>query len=96
MRQRKAASEAAKRKRHIERQPKPVDIFAPLPKDAPNSAHQSRAALIRQHRLKSGELPASSAGGRHKVPRFCLRCGEEQPSAREAQNHCRVARKAND
>lgn len=126
MRQRKAASEAAKRKRiprHLKGIATPsapqglataatltvtaedpatntiwlssdlVDIFAPLPKDAPNSAHQSRAALIRQHRIKTGEISGSSVGGRRKVARFCPQCGSEQPGAREAQNHCRVARK---
>ena len=68
-------------------------MFAPLPKDAPNSEHQRRAALIRMHKLRNGELSGSSRGGRHKVSRSCAQCGSSCDSAREARDHCRVTRK---
>lgn len=68
-------------------------IFATLPKDAPNSEHQSRAALIRMHKIRNGELSGSSRGGRRKVSRPCAQCGQPCESAREARDHCRVARK---
>lgn len=68
------------------------DIFAPLPKDAPHSEHQRRAALIRGHQIRNGTL-SGSVGGRRKVSRACAQCGEPCDSAREARDHCRVARK---
>lgn len=67
-------------------------ILAPLPPDAPNSAHQSRAALIRMHKIRNGELSGSARGGRRKVSRPCAQCGHECGSAREARDHCRNAR----
>lgn len=70
-------------------------IFAPLPKDAPNSEHQRRAALIRMHKIRNGELSGSSRGGRRKVSRSCTQCGESCDSAREARDHCRQTRKNN-
>ena len=69
-----------------------ADLFAPLPKDAPNSEHQSRAARIRVHMLKTGQIAGSSRGGRRHVPRPCPRCNAECSTAREARDHCRIAR----
>lgn len=68
------------------------DIFAKLPKDAPHSEHQRRAALIRVRQIRNGTLKGSP-GGRDRVPRPCPRCNVECDSAREARDHCRVARK---
>lgn len=68
------------------------DIYAPLPKDAPNSEHQRRAALIRMHKIRTGELAGSSRGGRRKISRACTQCNAPCDSAREARDHCRQAR----
>jgi hypothetical protein len=97
--QRRLASRSAQAKRGIKplRANKIVisdfaDLFAPLPKDAPNSEHQSRAARIRVHMLKTGAISGSSRGGRRHVPRPCPRCNVECSTAREARDHCRLAR----
>lgn len=67
-------------------------MFPPLPKDAPNSEHQSRAARIRVHMLKTGAISGSARGGRRHVARPCPRCNVECSTAREARDHCRIAR----
>ena len=69
------------------------DVYAPLAKDAPNSEHHRRAALIRVHKIRAGELSGSTRGGRRKVSRNCAQCGTACDSAREARDHCRVSRK---
>lgn len=65
-----------------------TDIYAPLPKDAPNSEHQSRAALIRMHKLRNGQISGSARGGRPRIARNCPRCGVSCDTARGALTHC--------
>lgn len=68
-------------------------VYVALPKDAPNSDHQRRAALIRMHKIRTGELAGSSRGGRPRISRACAQCKAPCDSAREARDHCRQARK---
>lgn len=52
--------------------------------------HLSKAALIRWEKIRAGESPAPTGGGRKPTPTKCERCGELQPSARAAWIHCRT------
>ena len=55
--------------------------------------HLRKAAHRKAELIRSGDLPASAAGGRKPKPTACERCGKTQPSARAAWMHCRPQRK---
>lgn len=67
-------------------------MFPALPKDAPMSAHQSRASQIRNHKLRTGQITGTARGGRKSIPTKCSRCGNMCNSSREAWNHCLTPR----